>query len=120
MSYGSTSYGSVSYGSGGGGNEQVFLPFVSRAQGVYEGEIEYNGSETLFSVVSRNASDVTPVEVQIFTRQRFDDEPQSQGTNGGGYNYFQAVVGAARFISVRAEAIDAGGAVFDVRGRPGD
>lgn len=119
MSYGTTTYGSVPLGGAAAASEQVFLPLMEYAVGSYEGSAVFTGSGSFYSVLARVNSDVIEVSFEVFTHNDPNETPQSQGTFGGFGLFFQSVVGAARFIIVRA-TVPTSTQFFSVHGRPGD
>lgn len=119
MNYGASAYGSTSLGGLSAGHWQTFFTYLGRAVGIHEAKAEFTGTSSLYSIFARLSSDVLDVIFRVYTHNDPDETPQLQVTFGGFGNYFQGVIGAARFIIVRAEVVTAL-QTFEVHGRPGD
>lgn len=117
MSYGTSSYGSASLGGLPAAQWFLFLPYQIRAEGTYEATLEFLGTDPLFSLFLRKSNEASDVTIEAFSYNDPDETPQSQGTFSG--HRAQHVIGAARFIMVRA-SIPEGGELIEVRGRVGD
>lgn len=123
MSYGSSSYGSAAIGGSTGTQQQVFFPWPisGRSPGNYEAVAEISTADQFYSVFVRQASEVASgipfMETEVLTSNDEHETPQLQVTLGDGLE-IQAVIGAARFITVRVTVINA--QLFQITGRPGD
>lgn len=119
MTFGCAAYGSTTIGGTTASQWFTFFSYLERAVGDYEAVAELDGSATLFSLFAAHASDAIQVNYEAFTHNDPDETPQSQGTFGGFGLNFQNVIGAARFIRLRASVPDSS-QLFGVRGRLGD
>lgn len=118
MNYGTSAYGSTSIGGIAASEWFTFFPLTSRPEDTYEATLEFTGTDPFYSILVQSVGGGNVGLFESFTHNDPDESPQSQGTFGGEFGFFQHVIGAARFIILRATMT--GGSNFSARGRQGD
>lgn len=119
MTYGASAYGAAAYGgSANANNEQVFFPYLVRAENVlYEARVEFSGPEEFYEVLTRQGAEEISVEYKIYASNGPGETPQLQTTTGGG-GPTQSIIAARPIIVVTAEIQADQSNNFGVVGRP--